>query len=110
MRTLPESGDPRAAVAIAYFVYAMTKVAGAYASVLSGLDALVFSADIGERSVVMRAGLCRALAWLGVSLNEAANASNGPHISSADSQVSLWVIPTDEKLMIAQHALALVRH
>jgi len=109
MRELQASSDPRATAAIGYFVYAMTKVAGAYASVLGGLDALVFTAGIGENSAPVRAGLCRALGWLGVALDEAANEKNGPRISTADSRVSVWVIPTDEELMIAQHTLALVR-
>jgi acetate kinase len=57
----------------------------------------------------MRAGLCNALGWLGVSLDAAANESNGPRISAANSKVSVWVIPTNEELMIAQYTLALVR-
>ena len=109
MRDLQASTDPRATAAIAFFVYAMTKMVGAYASVLGGLDALIFTAGIGENSAPVRAGLCRALGWLGVALDEAANERNGPRISTADSRVSVWVIPTDEDLMIAQHALALVR-
>jgi acetate kinase len=109
MRDLQASDDPRAAAAIAFFVYAMTKVVGAYASVLGGLDALVFTAGIGENSPPVRAKLCRALGWLGVTLDDAANELNGPRISSADSRVSVWVIPTDEELMIGQHTLALVR-
>ena len=109
MRDLQASDDPRAAAAIAFFVYAMTKVVGAYASVLGGLDALVFTAGIGENSPPVRAKLCRALGWLGVTLDDAANERNGPRISSADSRVSVWVIPTDEELMIGQHTLALVR-
>ncbi len=95
--------------AVEYFVYAMTKYAGAYAAVLGGLDAFVFTAGIGEHSAPVRAALCRKLAWLGVKLDEQANASNGPRISAADSAVSVWVIPTNEELMIAQHTLALVR-
>lgn len=109
MRELQVSDDPRAAHAIAFFVYAMTKVVGAYTSVLGGLDALVFTAGIGEHSAPVRAGLCRALGWLGVVLDEAANQANGPRISTADSRVSVWVIPTNEELMIAQHTLALIR-
>ena len=109
MRVLQESGDPRAVAAVDYFVYAMTKYAGAYASVLGGLDAFVFTAGIGENSNPVRAALCNKLAWLGVKLDKQANASNGPRISTADSQVSVWVIPTDEELMIAQHTLTLVR-
>jgi len=109
MRDLQASTDPRAGAAIAYFVYAMTKYVGAYTAVLGGLDALVFTAGIGERSASVRAGLCRALSWLGVSLDESRNAGNGPRISTDDSRVSVWVIPTNEELMIAQHTLALVR-
>jgi acetate kinase len=109
MRVLQTSADPRAAAAIAFFVYAMTKYVGAYTSVLGGLDALVFTAGIGENSAVVRAELCRALTWLGVELDDAANRKNGPRISTADSKVSVWVIPTDEDLMIAQHTLDLIQ-
>ena len=109
MRVLQDSADPRAVAAIQHFVYAMTKYAGAYASVLGGLDAFVFTAGIGENSAPVRAALCGKLAWLGVKLDERANATNGPRISTPDSRVSVWVIPTNEELMIAQHTLALVR-
>jgi len=109
MRVLTESADPRAAAAIGYFVYAMKKYVGAYVAVLGGLDALVFTAGIGENSVEVRAALCDSLAWLGVKLDGPANASGGPRISASDSSISVWVIPTDEELMIAQHTLALVR-
>jgi acetate kinase len=108
MRVLQESTDPRAIGAVAYLVYAMAKYAGAYAAVLGGLDALVFTAGIGENSVPVRAGLCAKLAWLGVKLDERANTSGGPRISAPDSGVSVWVIPTNEELMIAQHTLALL--
>jgi acetate kinase len=87
----------------------MTKYVGAYTAVLGGLDALVFTAGIGENAAPVRAALCRALGWLGVTVDEAANAHNGPRISAADSRVSVWVIPTDEELMIAQHTLTLIR-
>jgi len=110
MRELQVSEDPRAIAAVDYFVYAMTKYAGAYASVLGGLDAFVFTAGIGEHSAAVRAMLCAKLAWLGVKLDPRASAANGPRISTADSAVSVWVIPTDEELMIARHTLALVRH
>ena len=76
---------------------------------LGGLDAFVFTAGIGENSAPLRAALCASMAWLGVKLDGAANASNGPHISTPDSKVSVWVIPTNEELMIAQHTLALIR-
>jgi len=109
MRVLQGSVDPLAIAAVQYFVYAMTKYTGAYAAVLGGLDAFVFTAGIGENSAPVREALCGKLAWLGVKLDKQTNASNGPRISTADSSVSVWVIPTDEELMIAQHTLALVR-
>ena len=109
MHVLQESKEPKAVAAVEYFVYVMMKYAGAYTAVLGGLDAFVFTAGIGENSVSVRAALCRKLAWLGVKLDEKANASHGPCISAPDSRVSVWVIPTDEELMIAQHTLALVR-
>jgi acetate kinase len=77
-------------------------------SPVAGLDALVFTAGIGEHSPPVRAALCERLAWLGVVLDPAANASNGPQISSAESAFSVWVVPTDEELMIAQHTEAVL--
>ena len=107
MRELQTSADPRAKLAFDYFVYAIVKYAGAYASVLGGLDALVFTAGIGENSAPVRAAVCEKLKWLGVSLDEAQNKKNGPRISTPDSRVSVWVIPTNEELMIAQHTQAI---
>ena len=109
VRVLQDSADPRAVAAVEYFVYAMTKYVGAYTAVLGGLDALVFTAGIGEHSAPVRGALCGKLAWLGVKLDAQANASGGPRISTRDSSVSVWVIPTDEELMIAQNTLAIVR-
>jgi acetate kinase len=109
MKALQDSPDPRAAAAIDAFVYAITKYVGAYTAVLGGLDALVFTAGIGENSVPVRDAVCRKLTGLGVTLDEAANAAGGPLISTPDSRVSVWVIPTNEELMIARHTLALVR-
>ena len=109
MRELEDSKDPRAVAAIESFVYAMTKYAGAYASVLGGLDAFVFTAGIGENSAQVRRALCTSLEWLGVKLDERSNTANGPRITTADSRVSVWVIPTNEELMIAQQTLALVK-
>jgi acetate kinase len=109
MRVLQGSADPRAVAAVEHLVYAMTKYAGAYATILGGLDAFVFTAGIGENSAPLRAALCGKLAWLGVKLDQHGNLSGGPRISTPDSRVSVWVIPTNEELMIAQHTLALVR-
>jgi len=69
----------------------------------------VFTAGIGEHSAPVRAALCGRLAWLDVRLDEQANISGGPRISTLDSGVSVWVIPTNEDLMIAQHTLAVIR-
>ncbi|MGP6157539.1 MAG: acetate/propionate family kinase [Vulcanimicrobiaceae bacterium] len=108
MQVLESSDDPRAQAAVAYFVYSVTKYVGAYASVLGGLDAIVFTAGIGEHSIPVRAAICAKLEWLGLRLDEARNARHGPRISSDDSSISAWVIPTDEELMIAQHTRALL--
>ncbi len=109
MFTAASRGSARERGAVEYFVHAMTKYAGAYAAVLGGLDAFVFTAGIGEHSAPVRAALCSKLAWLGVKLDRQENDSNGPCISTADSRVSVWVIPTDKELMIAHHTLALMR-
>lgn len=108
MRVLQDSAAPAAVAAVAYFVYALLKYTGAYAAVLGGLDAFVFTAGIGEHSAPVRAALCQRLAWLGVTLDGPANLANGPRISGPDSKVSVWVIPTNEEWMIAQHTLALI--
>lgn len=106
MRRLEASDDPRALEAIDLFVYRVGRELGALAAALGGLDAIVFTAGIGENSVLVRERVCRDAAWLGVTLDAEANARGGPRISSAASAVSAWVIPTDEELMIARHTLA----
>ena len=103
MRVLQDSSDARAVAAIEFFIYAMTKFVGAYTAVLGGLDALVFTAGIGEHSAPVRAAVCDKLAWLGMTLDGRANTAGGPRISATDSAVSAWVIPTNEELMIARH-------
>jgi len=108
VRDLEKSADPRAAFAIDYFVYRVGLNAGMLAAALGGLDAVVFTAGIGENSVTMRARIAEKLAWLGVALDPAANAAGKPLISRPDSRVAVYVIPTDEELMIARHTLALL--
>jgi acetate kinase len=107
MKVLQESADLRAVGAVDAFIYAMTKYVGAYAAVLGGLDALVFTAGIGENSPLVRAALCRKLTWLGVTLDDEANDAGRPRISAPGSPVSVWVIPTNEELMIAQQTVRL---
>jgi acetate kinase len=103
MRDLVDNADPAARLAVDYFVYQAAKHTGALGSALGGIDAIVFTAGIGERSAEIRRRILAALAWLGVTLDAAANATHGPRISTADSRCSAWVIPTNEELMIARH-------
>lgn len=105
MRDLLASDDPRAAEAVELFVYHIAKQIGALAAALEGLEALVFTAGIGEKSPEIRKRVCQRIAWLGVGLDEEANAAGRAQISTADSAVSVWVIPTDEERMIAIHTL-----
>jgi acetate kinase len=102
MRTLLGSDEPRAQFAVELFVYRIGRELGSLTAALGGLDALVFTAGIGEHAAPIRERVCRAAAWLGVELDPAANATGGPRISTADSRVSAWVIPTNEELMIAR--------
>ncbi|MFD2407644.1 hypothetical protein ACFSVK_20915 [Azorhizophilus paspali] len=103
MRELLASDAPSAALAVDLFVYRIGRELGSLAAALGGLDALVFTAGIGEHAATIRERVCRDAAWLGVELDSAANAAGGPRISSAASPVSAWVVPTDEELMIARH-------
>jgi len=103
MRDLLGSSEPSARLAVDYFVYRAAKEIGALAAVLGGVDALVFTAGIGENSPEIRKRICEASAWLGVELDADANGRKGPRISTPASKVSAWMIPTNEELMIARH-------
>jgi acetate kinase len=103
MRDLLGSSQPAARLAVDYFVYRAAKEIGALAAVLGGIDALVFTAGIGENSPEIRSRIGGSCAWLGLEIDAGANAGQGPRISSAGSRVSAWVIPTNEELMIARH-------
>ncbi len=108
VRELLESPSPGAALALDYFVHRVSLCAGMLAAALGGLDAFVFTAGIGERSVEMRSRIAEKLAWLGAELSPAANAAGKPIISSDTSSVALLIVPTDEELMIARHTLAVL--
>jgi acetate kinase len=108
MRVLLESSEPRAKLAVDFFVYRVGRELGSLVAALGGLDALVFTAGIGEHAAEIRARLCKDAAWAGVQLDEAANTGGKSCISSPESRVSAWVIPTNEELVIAQHTLRLV--
>ena len=103
VRVLLASGDPHARDAIELFAYRIACEAGGLVSALGGLDGLVFTAGIGEHAPAIRAAVCFRLAWLGLRLDSAANASDAACISTPDSTVEVRVIATDEEAMIAYH-------
>ena len=107
VRELQASADPHAAEALDLFAYRTSQAIASHAVALEGLDALVFTAGIGEHAATVRAAICQRLAWFGLELDETANAQHGPRISLNNSPVSVWVIPTNEEWMIAQHTWAL---
>jgi acetate kinase len=108
VRELEASADPRAKFALEYFIYRVGLFTGMLAAALGGLDAFIFTAGIGENAINLRARIAEKLAWLGVALDEDANAENARRISSAGSRVGVYVIPTNEELMIARHTLAML--
>ena len=108
MRDLLASREPGARLAVDYFVYRAAKEIGALAAVLQGLDALVFTAGVGENSAEIRRRIGEACAWVGIEMDPAANESGGPRITVAGSRVSAWVIPTNEEFMIARHTASLL--
>jgi len=103
MRTLLESPQPRAQLAVDLFIYRIGRELGSLAAAIGGLDAVVFTGGIGENSAVIRERVCRGASWLGVELDVAANNTGGARISTKSSPVSVWTIPTNEELMIARH-------
>jgi acetate kinase len=108
MRKLLENRKSAARAAIDLYVYRIGRELGSLAAALGGLDAIVFTAGIGENSALIRERVCRDARWLGVELDPTANAGGGLRISSAPSRVSVWAIPTNEELMIARHARSLI--
>jgi xylulose-5-phosphate/fructose-6-phosphate phosphoketolase len=108
MRTLLASREPRARLAVDLFVYRIGQELGAMAAALGGLDAVVFTAGIGENAAEIRERVCRDAAWLGLELDPAANAAAGPRITTDRSRVAGYVLRTDEELMIARHTRRLL--
>ncbi len=104
VRVLLASRDPHAAEAIDLFVYRIVRELGSLAAALGGLDALVFTAGIGEHQAEIRRRVCTASAWLGLTIDDTANQSNSSCISKAGGRASAWVVPTNEDLMIARHS------
>jgi acetate kinase len=108
MRVLLGSDDPSAREAVALFVYRVGRELGSMAAALGGIDALIFTAGIGEHAAEIRRRVCEDAAWLGVELDQSNNLTGGARISRVGSRTSAWVIPTDENLMIARDAWRLI--
>jgi len=108
VRTLLARDDAGSRFAIELFCYRVRRELGSMAAALDGLDAIVFTGGIGEHAAPIRAQICRDAAWLGVALDERANAAGGPRISGGGSGVSAWVIATDEESVIARHTIAVL--
>ncbi len=108
MRTLLASAEPSAKLAVDLFIYRIRRELGSLSAALGGLDAIVFTGGIGENAAAIRSRVCRDAAWLGVAIDEAANAGGRGCISSGASRVAVWVVPTNEELMIARHTRRLL--
>ena len=108
-----ESGDRRAGLAVDIFCYRVRKYVGAYLAAMGGADALVFTGGIGENSAEVRARVCEGLNWMGVELDPAANGATTARreglISREGSRLAVYVIPTDEELLIARDTVRLIR-
>ena len=115
MRSLEQSDDANAKLALEYFEYDVLKYIGAYSAALQGIDALVFTAGIGENDAAFRARIMTKLSWLGITLDSETNikavggAGGAQKISGADSKVAVYVIPTNEELMIALNVVELFK-
>lgn len=109
MRELMASTDPNAKLAVDYFTYRISRELGSLAAALGGLDALVFTGGIGEHAAAVREQVCTRSAWLGIELDVAANGEHHRRISTPSSKVAVWVLPTNEELVIARHTWRLVQ-
>lgn len=108
MRVLLASPAPEAAEAVELFCRSVAKEIAAAATVLNGLDAIVFTAGIGEHAAPVRQRVCDRLAWLGVHLDSNANVKSERRLHAADSTVEIYQLPTDEESVIARHTAALL--
>jgi acetate kinase len=109
VRELQLSDDPRAKLALEYFTYRIAIFTGMLAAAMGGIDGFVFTAGIGENAPAIREAVARRLAWLGLELSSKANANSELKISRKRSRIACYVMPTDEELMIAEHALGALR-
>jgi acetate kinase len=108
MRTLLASMETRAQLAVELFLYRIRRELGSLAAALNGLDAIVFTAGIGENAPEIRSRVCRDASWLGIEIDETANTAGRHCFSTASSRVDAYVIPTNEELMIARHTRRLL--
>ncbi|WP_414463614.1 acetate/propionate family kinase [Hyphomicrobium sp. DY-1] len=108
MRDLLSSKEPQAREAVDLFVYRVSSELGSLCAALEGLDAVVFTAGIGEHAAEVRELVCKRSGWLGIQVDDDANRKNASRISTVDSEVSVWVIPTNEELIVAKHTAGLV--
>jgi acetate kinase len=108
MRVLLASNDPHAKEALDYFVFRIQREIGGMTAVLGGLDALVFTGGIGENAAPIRQRVCSGFEWLGMALDDAANAANAHEVSAAGSSIRVLVVPTDEEAMIARYTADLL--
>lgn len=108
MRALLASPEPKAADAVELFVFRAAREMAALATTMGGVDGLVFTAGIGEKSAEIRRRICERLSWLGLSLDMDANARNLLQINAASSAIKAWVIPTDEEIVIARYSFGLM--
>ena len=106
-----EAGNKRAEAAVEVFCYRVAKYVGAYAAAMNGVDAIAFTAGIGENAALVREKVCEYLGYLGIAIDKAENAKRGDNvvISTADSRVKVAVIPTNEELAICRETVALVK-
>ncbi len=108
MRVLLDSADLRAAEALELFAFRIARETCAMLAALGGLDGIVFTAGIGEHAPEIRSRVCKALAWLGIELDNEKNAASASRITTEKSRVAVWVIPTDEEAMIARHVADII--
>jgi acetate kinase len=108
MKTLLESDDPKAKLAIDLYCYRAGRELGSLAAALGGLDALVFTGGVGENAAPIRKRICEDAGWLGITLDNTANDRRGPRLTKPDSRTAAWIVFTDEELTIARHTRALL--
>lgn len=110
MRDIEESDKPEAKEALALFSYRIVREIGSMVAALGGLDAIIFTAGIGENAIELREGVCQELGWLGLEIDPAANKVRGKlaKFSTENSKVQAWVVPTNEELMIAKDVLRII--